>query len=433
MKLLTPAEYAYLDMIEADGRLDQAASAFGYLLTMDADWTCQRRWPSASIPSIQSEKRVFRQMTNVLVSGNGSPMALLRAALVLSERRRCVWAVELYLLAALSCLIADGGGGGPDEAACLYAIGRFYAVVDTAVTRNDRPVTRSVRFFEWARRVTDGHRADWPLPDYLRTDDKSGGGSGSIWATVCAAELEELLKAAQRLDPNRALRAVQAACRLSDQCYGVAVRRRAVVTYELGVRYAAVGAPDQAVKAFERCAKIAAKLNPYLVLEARLEAYRTALDRVDDDALRLLTENVTTSGRGGRLLMKSMATRGRLAAYSDRPMDAYRYSEVAAAVLDGGGGGDGADVYLDSARLHAAIGQTCAFLQVNFWSLDHLRFDLLDDTCLWTNDHRPPAASPISSIYREYDDDGHGHDRDDGDNFEMSSPVFEAPAVNVIN
>lgn len=397
--LLSPAEHAYLEMIEADGRLDRAASTYSYLLTVDAERTGQQQWPSSVMP-IQSDTCLLNQLKNVLVSDDGSPIALLKAALVLAAdaQNRWTWAVELYLLAALSSLT----DGGPDEAMCLFVIGQLYGTADTKVASSNRPAARSIRFLEWARRAADGHCADWLLPKHMPpwSEETSSSGGSSIWTAVCSAEHTELLKAARKLDPDRALRAVRAASRLADLCGGVddgrRRRRRAVVAYELGTRHAAVGAPDRAAEAFERCAEIATGLDADLELEARLEAVQAALDRADDDVLKRLTDDAMDR-RNGRLTMKAMAARGRLAAYRDRPDDAYRYS-TSTVRMDEEHDND-ADV--DSARLHAAIGLTCTFLQANFWLLNDREFDLLAKPCLWMDDHRIRTRS-------EYNDGGTG-------------------------
>lgn len=404
--LLTPFENAYLEMIEADGRLDRAAAAFGYLFTVDAERTDQLQRPS----SVLSDTFLLNETKNALISDDGSPAALMKAALALATdpHHRWIWAVELYLLAALTLLTDNGGGGGPEEATCLFAIGRFYATAYTG--SGDRPETLSMRFLEWARRASDGHRLDWLLPGHLLLE-QHGHEEKRLWAAVCTAEHEGLSRAARKLDPSRAIRAVQAASRLADLC-GLDDRRRAEAAYELGARYTAVGEPDRAVEAFERCAEIAARLQDAagLDLKARLEAVRTVLDRADDDVLKRLADDAADRRDNGTL-MRTMAARGRLAAYCNRPNDAYLYSALAVEMNDG----DDDDPDVDSARLHAAVGQTCVFLQANFWSLNEVRFDLLTESGLWTEHHHGHNDVTRQTVVRgEHYGDGGDDDDDDG-------------------
>lgn len=133
-ELLSAAECAYLGLIEADGRLDGAASVLG------------RFRLSAPVPD---------SVIDILLSkDNISPLTLLRAAaaLVDLDDTQWLWAAEQCILQAL--WLTDGDGDRI-EAACLLAAGQFYA-------SNDRAA--AVRFLEAARRAADGHRSDWPLP-----------------------------------------------------------------------------------------------------------------------------------------------------------------------------------------------------------------------------------------------------------------------------
>jgi len=128
MAKLSSTELAYLDMIEAEGSQDWAASVFGHLLFME------------SVPD---------EVIEVLSGADRKPTALLRATTTLAENNdpQMLWVAELFLLIALTL---TANSGDPDEVTCLLEAGRFYASTDQQT---------SVRFLDAARRTADGLRS----------------------------------------------------------------------------------------------------------------------------------------------------------------------------------------------------------------------------------------------------------------------------------
>lgn len=323
MAMLSPAEYIYLDMLEADGRLDELAAALGYLIAIDIERVKQRQW-SATVHSVQSDAQFLNIVKNTLFAKDSDlPSALLRMAFAFTSEEHWLWVIELCLMTALSQL-ADGGR---DEAICLFVTGQFYATTEAIAMHTHWSVSRPARLLERARRVADNHRRDWYLPAYVRNADwvraMVGGG---VWSSICFAEYKVLLDAANILDPARAVQAVQAASRLLELC-DAGDHYRAAIEYELGIKYMAVGLPGKATEAFTRCADMTVAMGNIrgsdLDLEARLEAARTFPILANDIVLEWVT-NEALKRHNHRLLVKAIMGRARLDAYNNRPRKAYR-------------------------------------------------------------------------------------------------------------
>lgn len=385
---LGPVNAAYLGMVEADGRLDGAAAALGYLMSADDERSVDHR-------SIRSQWPMLRKAVDVLVDGNGSPSALCRAAFAFvggaggGEGRRWLWAAELFLLAALALR--------PDGATYLFAAGWFYAA--TAAGLHD--LIRSVRLLDEARLVAAEHQPLWRLPDMVR--DATGvrpADADDPWRAICFVEHRALLDAARSLDAHRALRATQAACRLADLC-GLDDRRRAPALYQLGVRLQATGDAGGAARAFRECAAAAAATaiasdpgldadpdtGPDLDLDARLQA--ALLDPVppDDGALKRFVRDALAR-RNVRLTVKAVVARGRAAADYDRPNAANAHFLLARQLVAANANrvdvndahqarapltwlGPNGQVLLNAERSHDAVARTRAkkmLRQLQLWS-----------------------------------------------------------------
>lgn len=309
--VLSPAERAYLNLIEEDGRFDRAAAAVGYVLLSDA--------PSRS-------RGPLDEAVDALKAEDGSPMALLRAALAFADQARNgrPRTAELFLLAA-SSLAADRGGSHNEVlAACLFATGRIYADV-AAYGHDDRTRMASVRFLDWARRAASDHRTDWQLPADVRDATgarKEDGGTGGVWTDACFFQHKLLMEMARDMEPAQALRAVQAAYRLLQLC-GQGGRRRALVAYELGLKHAAVGSRSRATKFFDECVAAAAgNADSDVDLEARLEAARMVPGPSSDGVLGRIVDQALQR-RNGRLVARAIGARARLSADANRLNEAY--------------------------------------------------------------------------------------------------------------
>lgn len=219
-----------------------------------------------------------------------------------------------------------------------------------------------------------------------------------IWATACCIEHDVLMDAARELDPDRALRAVRAAYRLtqrSDDGEPDDGSRHAATAYLLGVRYAAVGDRDRATLMFNKCTAAAAATGTYatLGLEAQLAAaLLTAPDgdsgSSNDTMLQRIAYDALWAGNG-RLLAKVTAARGFQSSVAGRPNKAYRQLTAAhrlAIACD-------AETDVDTERLYAAACRTCTFLQLKFPSLNDRGFDLLAEPRLWTGHRRKPLIT----------------------------------------
>lgn len=320
-KRLGPVDAAYMDMVEADGRLDGAAAALGYLMSVDDE-------RGADYPSIRSQWPRLRKAVDALVDGDGSPQALCLAAFAFvggggggGEGHRWLWAAELFLLAALARRPDDGG---PDGATYLFAAGWFYAT--TAAGPHE--LLRSVRLLDEARRVAAEHRPRWRLPDAVRhATGVRAADADDPWRAVCVVEHRALLDAARSLDARRALRAAQAACRLADSC-GLDDRRRAPALYQLAASLRAVGDADGAVRAFRECAAAAAAsgdlvleadphVEPDLDLDARLQAALSRPGPPNDGVLKRFVHDALAR-RNVRLTVKAVVACGRAAVHQDR-------------------------------------------------------------------------------------------------------------------
>lgn len=317
--ILSLAECMYLDMLEADGRLDELASALGHLIAVDDERIRQMRW-STTVPSIQLNVHLLNTVKTALFAGDSYlPSALLRTALAFINETHWLWVIEQCLMTALS-LLANGGW---HEATCLFVAGQFYATTESAVMHTNWTVSRPARFLERARRAADGHRRDWSLPaDVLNAHWTRAVNDGGVWTSVCFAEHKILLEAAKTLDPDRALQAVQAASRLLKLC-GADEQHRAVIQYELGVKYLAAGRPVETVEAFSQCADMVADQDSSdLHLEARLEAAQVFLKPRDAIVLNCVADEALKR-HNKRLLVKAMTVQGRFDAYNDKPKKAY--------------------------------------------------------------------------------------------------------------
>lgn len=315
-KNLGPINLIYLEMVEADGRLDGAAAALGYLMSMDYGWNTERQM-------IQSQWPRLQRAINALIDGNGSPMALCQAAFALVDGgvvtngrgdQWLMWATKLFLLSAL----AQQPDRGPDSATYLFAAGWFYAT--TATSLQDQ--LQSVRLLDEARSVAAEHRSQWILPENVQNAaDISVKDAKDSWKAVCFIELRVLLDIARSLDEHWALRAVQAA-------YGLAVssdldnQRRAPVLYELGVRRQAIGDTDGAIQAFHECAAAVAAttddsrpnlgVEPDLDLDALLRAALLSPVLPEDDVLNWIMEDALAR-HNVRITVKAIVARGRVA------------------------------------------------------------------------------------------------------------------------
>lgn len=309
--VLSPAERAYLNLIEEDGRFDRAAAAVGYVLLSEAPSRSRGRLDEA-VAALKAE--------------DGSPMALLRAALVFADQARNGRPrnAELFLLAAVS--LAADRGGSQDEclATCLFAAGQIYADV-AAYGHDDRARMTSVRVLDWARRVANDHRTDWQLPADVRDATgarKEDGGTGGVWTDACFFEHKVLMETARDIEPTRALRAVQVAYRLLKLC-GQGGHRRALVAYELGLKHAEVGSRSQAEKFFDECVAAAAgSTDSDMDLEAWLEATRMNPGPSSDGVLARIV-NKALERRNGRLVARAIGARARLSADANRLNEAY--------------------------------------------------------------------------------------------------------------
>lgn len=370
-----PVERAFVEFVEAEGRLDGAASALGCLMAVKRGRPAERVRP----PSANELDDVRR----ALAVDDGSPLALVRAALAFvredgppvhtNKGSRWLYATELCLRAAVSHL-RHCHAGGPDDVTCLFVAGWFYA-------RCGR-LQVSLQFLGRVRRAADCvdvHRFDWHLPEDVARDTGSAtvanGGRSTVWSAACSVEIEVLMAAARGLDAGRALRAVRAAYRLAGRC-GIDNERQAPILYELGVRYMAVGAPDRAIMCFKECAMSAVGLPSGLDLEARLRLLAAASPRLEDDGVLEGMVVEALDRRCGRALVAAIAARAHASAlrgWSNVACQqfslAHRLVLECADVMD-------ADEAL-STRLNAAVCRTSAYLQSNFQHLSRLGFDLL--------------------------------------------------------
>ncbi|VVC39397.1 Hypothetical protein CINCED_3A006470 [Cinara cedri] len=389
-KLLSATNLAYLEMVEADGQLDRAAAAFGYLLLVDEE-RCQ---PQRNVPSIKSETERLAAVTRALTrdtdgdNGDGWAMSLLRAALVFvgDDAKSWKWAAELFALAALS--VTDEHTR--DEAMCLLGIGISYA---------NSKLSLAIQFLEKARYAADSHRHDWLVPaDMAYATAVPVNRECSIWEAACFVKHEVLMAVARTLLqdlPDLALRAVRNAHLLLGEICGDSGPQdsrlhlcHATVAHELGVKYTEAGIPGLAAKCFSECAAIAAPLDPNFALEAELAAARVCPEPppTGRDAVFQRIAAEALARRNIPVLVKATAARGHVAMDSGRQKDAHRQFAVAQNIAkETGHRVDG----MDSIRLYAAVSRTCEFLQANFPFISARGYDLLAEPRLWTGDENP--------------------------------------------
>lgn len=375
---LSLVDAAYLDMIEADGRLDGAAAALGYLLAADDERTGGRqrhRWPEH--PWVGACKALIR--------GNGSPVSLVRAACAFMSggdgRDRWTWAVDMLLEAAMAILATDHGDvdkhadgdsdGGRDRATCLFVFGRYYATA-TATEQDDR--VSAVRLLDSARRLATQNRDDWLLPSAVldATGVRHMVPSRRLWAAACYAESQVLLDMASELDPDEGLWIVKEAYRLTKPLSGEDSVCRTAAAYELGVRYVAADVLDMAAEAFRECAAVAGP-NSDMDLEALIQMCLTVDSETvpGERILRRVAENALHR-RNGRLLIKAIVAQGRIM-LADGP-DVANRNFMLADRLASTVKADDEDVEL--AQIYTAAYQTYEFMRDNFPQLSEEGFDL---------------------------------------------------------
>lgn len=402
--ILPPTELAYLDMLEEDcEQFDVAVAAVHYMVVEDKMWLAHNKKGFKTIPSVQPWPKLWAEVKKRLIEGHGTPLALVWAAFTFvgetpdDKQRddRWLWVAEKLLFTAMSQVTA----GGWEEATCYFAVGWFYANASSANTQGHF-LALSIRFLKRAREAAESHYHDWPLPTNIRdTLGVPKSLDGSVWTTTCFVMHDVLIRASHELDPSRSLRAVQYAYRLTELC-SLKSSHRAAVAYELGVRHQMVGQFDQATKAFNECATIAAGLDTDLDLDAQLQvACAGPIPMPDDRVLEQIADEAMRRNHY-RMRMKAIAARGRVAVNDGRYDEAYEHFALVQRLAE-----EAADKEeLDSARLYAATTQTCIFMQTNFWWLQDVGFNLLAKLQLWNNRQMPYYYDTDFGEFVESDD-----------------------------
>lgn len=408
--LLSAADLTYLEMVEADGRMDRAAAALCYLLMVDEERIRNQKKGSEVIQSVGSEARLLAVMKETLTrytehdDNHSWPLCLLRVAFVFvgDVANRWLWCTELFAMAALSVTYERTR----DEAICMFGIGYGY----TTDTDNDN-TKLVVRYLDRAIELSEQHRHDWLLPTDIRDTAGVPANHNRVWAAACFTKHEVLMKTARTTlkdSPDQALLAVETAyglvkelCRSSGQ-QGRGLRlSRATVAYELGVRYTVVGVPDRAAEFFGECAAAASGLDADLVLEAELEAARLCPEppATGRDAVFQRIAADALARRNVPVLVRATAARGYVAMEEGRPKEAHRRFAVAQQLaVDTGHRVD------DSIRFYTAVNRTWTFLQSNLPAIRARDYDLLAEPRLWTGDERPLLIhSPTDEIFLNAD------------------------------